>query len=71
LKGLKREIASSLHISGKYDMEMLADKARTKGYARTFGEHVWKTDRNRGLEIDGLKERLDLLQTACDEVAYL
>jgi len=46
LKGLKAEIAASLHISGKYDMEMKADVARTKGYARTFGEHVWKTNRN-------------------------
>ena len=71
LKNLKHEIAASLHISGKYDMEMKADVVKQKGYARTFGEYVWKTNRNTKAEMDKLTERLDLIQTACDDVAYL
>jgi|TARA_B110001450_G_C17448528_1_gene411017 hypothetical protein len=59
IEGLKKEVAATLHISGRYDMEMKADVARTKGYARTFGEHVWKTNRNMKEEMDKLNERLN------------
>ena len=59
IEALKKEVAASLHISGRYDMEMKADDAKKKGYARTFGEHVWKTNRNMKEEMDKLNERLN------------
>lgn len=71
MRVLKKEIAATLHISGKFDMELKADIARTRGYSRTLGEHIWKTERNAKNEMDALKARLDVLQTACDDVTYL
>ena len=71
MRTLKKEIAAALHISGKYDMELKADIARTRGYSRTLGEHIWKTERNIKSEMDEVKNRLELLQSACDEVTYL
>lgn len=71
MRTLKKEIAAALHISGKYDMELKADIARTRGYSRTLGEHIWKTDRDAKNEMDAILARLDLIQGACDEVSYL
>jgi hypothetical protein len=51
---LKKEIAAALHISGRYDMELKADIARTKGYSRTLGEHIWKTDRDAKIKMEEL-----------------
>ena len=45
VKLLRKEIAAVLHISGKYDMELKPDLARTRGYSRTLGEHIAKVER--------------------------
>ena len=45
VKLVKKEVAAVLHISGKYDMELKPDLARSRGYSRTLGEHIAKVDR--------------------------
>ena len=61
VKLLRKEIASVLHISGKYDMELRPDLARTRGYSRTLGEHIAKAERANQLELDDIKDRLTAL----------
>jgi hypothetical protein len=71
IKFFKKEIAAVLHISGKYDMELRADVAKQRGYSRTLGEYIAKTERTTSIDLEDIKEKLALLNKTCDEVTSL